>query len=146
MPTYAANPSGRRVYPEWPFSFAILHRRGALVTFLRGRHCDRCPSSPSGMCNILPLPWQIGLPQDQVHICHPGSLGGTCILPLSAPCSVSCRNISCSTTQLVGGSKTPPGVFIQEEFQVHLPLQFPNRDPSFSSPLPSHQLLCIWPP
>ena len=83
MPTYAANLSGRRVYPEWSFSFAILHRRGTLGTFLKGICCDRCPSSPSGTCSSLPIPWQIGLPQDQVNICCPGGLGRTCILPLS---------------------------------------------------------------
>ena len=36
------------------------------------------------MCGTLPIPWQIGLPQDQVHIRCPGGLSGTCILPLSA--------------------------------------------------------------
>ena len=84
MSAYAADLSGRRVYPEWSFSFAILHRRGTPGTSLKGIHCDRCPSSPSGMCGTLPIPRQIGLPQDQVHIHCPSSLGGTCILPLSA--------------------------------------------------------------
>ena len=83
MPTYAADLSGRRVYPKWSFSFVVPHRRGTPGTFLRGRHCDRCPSSPSGTCSILPIPWQNAPPQDQVHICHPGSLIGTYILPPS---------------------------------------------------------------
>ena len=83
MPAYTANPSGRRVYPEWSFSFAILHRRGTLGTFLKGKCCDRCPSSPSRTCGTLPIPWQIGLPQDQVHICYPSSLSKTCIPPPS---------------------------------------------------------------
>ena len=83
MPAYAANLSGRRVYPEWSFSFVVPHRRGTLVTFLRGRCCDRCPSSPSRMCSTLPIPWQICQLQDQVHICHPSGLSGTYILPPS---------------------------------------------------------------
>ena len=84
MPAFAVNLSGRRVYPKWSFFFVVLHRRGTLGTFLKGTHCGRCPSSPSRMFGSLPLPWQIGLPQDQVHICCPSSLGRTCILPLSA--------------------------------------------------------------
>ena len=84
MPAFAVNLSGRRVYPEWSFFFAILHRRGTLGTFLKGTHCGRCPSSPSRTFSNLPAPWQIGPPQDQVHIHYPGSLSGTCIPPLSA--------------------------------------------------------------
>ena len=83
MPAYADNPSGRRVYPEWYFSFVILNRRGVPGIFLRGRHCDKCSSSPSGTCGTLPIPWQISPPQDQVPICHPSSLGGTYVLPPS---------------------------------------------------------------
>ena len=84
MPAFAVDPSGRRVYPEWLFSFVILCRRVTLGTFLKGICCGRHPSSPSRMFSSLPVPWQIGLPQDQVHIHCPGGLGGTCILPLSA--------------------------------------------------------------
>ena len=85
MPAYAADLSGRRVYPEWSFSFVVLDRRGTPGTFLKGTHYDRCPSFPSRMCGILPIPWQIGPPQDQVHSHHPSSLSITYILPPSAP-------------------------------------------------------------
>ena len=84
MPTFAVDPSGKGVYPEWSFFFVIPHRRGTLETFLKGTCCGKCPSSPSGMFRSLLVPWQIGLPWDQVHIHCPGGLGGTCILPLSA--------------------------------------------------------------
>ena len=83
MPTFAVDPSGRRVYPEWSFFFVVLHRRGTLGTFSKGTHCGRCPSSPSRMFGSLLVPWWIGLPLDQVHICCPSGLGRTCILPLS---------------------------------------------------------------
>ena len=65
--------------------FLLCHspQEGTLGTFLKGIHCGRCPSSPSGMFGSLPVPWQIGLPPNQVHICCPSGLGRTCILPLS---------------------------------------------------------------
>ena len=84
MPAFAVAPSRRRVYTEWSFFFVALHRRGSPETFLKGTCCGRCPLSPSGMFGSLLVPWQIGLPQDQVYICCPGGLGRTCILPLSA--------------------------------------------------------------
>ena len=102
MPAFAVDPSGRRVYPEWLFSFVVLHRRGTLGTFLKGIHCGRCPSSPSRMFGSPPVPWQIGLPQDQVHICCIGGLGRTCIPPSFHPHSMAWRNISCNTTDQWG--------------------------------------------
>ena len=104
---------------------------------LKGICCDRCPSSPSGMCNTLRIPWQIGPPQDQVHICCPGGLSGRCILPLSTLVPQH-GGTSCAVLPPGGEFKDPTGVFIQEEFQIHLPLQFSNRDPCFSGSLPSH--------
>ena len=83
MPAFAVDLSGRRVYPEWPFFSAVLHRRGTLGTFLKGTHCGRCPSSPFGIFSSLSAPWQIGLPLDQVHICCPSGLSGTYVPPPS---------------------------------------------------------------
>ena len=108
MPAFAVDPSGRRVYPEWSFSFVILHRRGTLGIFLKGIHCGRCPSSPSGMFSSLPVPWQIGPPQDQVHICCPGGLSRTCILPLSS-LTLQCGGTSRAILPTGGEFQDPTG-------------------------------------
>ena len=108
MPAFAVDLSGRRVYPEWSFFFAVLHRRGTLGTFLKGTHCGRCPSSPSWTFGSLPAPWQIGPPQDQVHICCPSSLGRTCILPPSA-LALQHGGTSCAILPTSGEFQDPTG-------------------------------------
>ena len=137
MPTYAANLSGRRVYPEWSFSFAILHRRGTLGTFSKGIHCARCPSSPSGTCSSLPIPWQIGPPQDQFHICCHSSLGGTCILPLST-LILQCVGTSHAVLVTGGEFQYPTGGIHPRRVPDPPASLIPNRDPCFSGSLPSH--------
>ena len=66
--------------------FLLCHspQEGTLGTFVKGTHCGRCPSYPFWTFGSPPAPWQIGLPQDWVHICCPSGLSGTNILPPSA--------------------------------------------------------------
>ena len=42
IPTYAAYPPVKKVYPEFPFFFVDLHRKGNLGTFIVDRHFGRC--------------------------------------------------------------------------------------------------------
>ena len=108
MPACAVDLSGRRVYPKWSFFFVILHRRGTLGTFLKGTCCGTCPSSPSQTFSSLLAPWQIGLAQDQVHVCCPSGLGRTCILPLSA-FTLQCGGTSHAILPTSGEFQEPTG-------------------------------------
>ena len=99
---------GGEIYPEWSFFFVALHRRGNPETFLKGTYCGRYPSSPSRTFSSLLVPWQIGPPQDQVHICCPGGLSRTCILPLSA-LAPWCGGTSCVILPTSGEFQNPTG-------------------------------------
>ena len=70
------------------------------------------------MFSSLLVPWQIGLPWDQVQVHCLGGLSGTCILPLSA-LALQHGATFCVAPLTGGGSQTPPGVLIQKELQIH---------------------------
>ena len=134
MPTFTVDLSGRRVYPEWSFFSAVLHRRGTLGTFLKGTHCGRCPSSPFWMFGSPPAPWQISLPQDWVHIPCPSGLSRTYVL-LPSALTLQCGGTSCVILPTGGEFQDPTGG--THSGRTPNPLVSPTPKQRFPPPWPS---------
>ena len=83
--TFIAFPEVKRGSPGLLSSFSPRHRRGTPALYSKDKHYDTHPLVPFGMCGTLLSVEQIDPLQNWVPSHGFGGLGGTCILPLSAP-------------------------------------------------------------